>query len=138
MHQIEINLQILELFARLFLGILLVVQGYDKLFVIKVKAVINTFIDDARQKKVPYFFIAIASYFTSVTEFFGGILLILGLFHDAVCVLLMLNFLIVNIGFSILKSMWDMQHVFPRLILLIIIILLSPFFYFGLDTLLFK
>jgi putative oxidoreductase len=138
MNATEINLQVAELFARVFLGILLVAQGYDKLFVIKVKQVINTFVDDAQQKKVPYFFIAFSAYFTSVVEFFGGICLISGLFHEAVYVLLAINFILVNIGFSILKPMWDMQHVFPRVILLIIIIILSPLFYFGMDTVLFR
>jgi putative oxidoreductase len=138
MNETEINLKAAELFARLFLGILLIAQGYDKLFVVKVKQVTDTFFDDAMKKKIPYFFVAFSSYFTSITEFFGGILLVLGLFHYAVCILLMINLLVVNIGFSILKPMWDMQHVFPRLILLIIIIILSPFFYFGLDTILFR
>ncbi len=138
MNATEINLQVAELFTRVFLGLLLVAQGYDKLFVIKIKQVINIFIDDARQKKVPYFFIAFSSYFTSVVEFFGGVYLILGLFHEAVYVLLAINFIVVNIGFFILKPMWDMQHVFPRVILLIIIIILSPLFYFGLDTILFR
>jgi putative oxidoreductase len=135
MNATEISLQAAELFARLFLGILFIAQGYDKLFVIQVKQVIATFFEDARRKKIPYFFIAFSAYFTSITEFFGGILLILGLFHEAVYILLMINLLMVGIGFSALKPIWDMQHVFPRVILLIIIIVLSPFFYFGLDTL---
>jgi uncharacterized membrane protein YphA (DoxX/SURF4 family) len=138
MNETEVNLQVAELFARLFLGILLIAQGYDKLFVIKIKQVTDTFLDDAMKKKIPYFFVAFSAYFTSITEFFCGILLVLGLFHYAVCILLMINLLVVNIGFSMLKPMWDMQHVFPRFILLIIIIILSPFFYFGLDTILFR
>jgi putative oxidoreductase len=65
----------------------------------------------------------------------GGILLITGLFHQFVPIVLAINLLVVAFAFSFLRPMWDMQHVFPRVILLILILLLSNYFYFGLDTL---
>lgn len=138
MSQTDLNYSIAELFVRCFLGILLVFQGYDKLFVVKVKNVINAFHNDAEQKKVPNFLVVITSYFTSITEFFGGILLIIGLFHNIVSIILVINLLIVALAFSFLKPIWDLQHVFPRVILLTLILLLSNYFYLGIDTLLIK
>ncbi len=137
MNEIEVSLRLSELFVRLFLAILLVAQGYDKLFVIKISQVIDTFLVDARQKRIPYFFIAFSAYFTSIVEFSCGILLLLGLFHDVAIIVLIIDFLVVCIGFSILNPMWDLKNVFPRLLLLIITIMLSPFFYFGLDMIFF-
>jgi putative oxidoreductase len=138
MYENDINFNIAELFLRCFLGILITFQGYDKLFIVKLKNVINTFKEDAVRKKVPYFVIIFTSYFTSITEFFGGILLILGIFHDLVPLFIALDLLIVGFAFSFLKPVWDLHHVFPRVILLASIKLLDKYFYFGIDTLIMK
>lgn len=135
MSQTEINFSIAEAFIRCFLGILFVFQGYDKLFVVKIKNVVNAFHSQADRKHIPEFLLIATSYFTSITEFIGGILLITGLFHQFIPIILAINLLIVAFAFSFLKPMWDTQHVFPRVILLTLIILLSNYFYFGLDTL---
>jgi uncharacterized membrane protein YphA (DoxX/SURF4 family) len=135
MYENDLNLNIAELFLRCFLGILITFQGYDKLFIVKLKNVINTFKEDAARKKVPYFIITFTSYFTSITEFFGGILLIFGIFHNIVPLFIALDLLIVGFAFSFLKPVWDLHHVFPRVILLALIILLDKYFYFGIDTL---
>lgn len=138
MNQTELNYNIAELFVRCFLGILFIFQGYDKLFVVKVKNVVNAFHNDADKKHIPEFLLVFTSYFTSITEFIGGILLVTGLFHQFVPLVLALNLLIVAFAFSFLRPMWDLQHVFPRVVLLTLILLLSNYFYFGLDTLIFK
>jgi len=135
MYENDLNFKIAELFLRFFLGTLITFQGYDKLFVVKIKNVISTFKEDAERKNVPYFMIAFTSYFTSITEFFGGILLILGLFHNVVSIFIVIDLLIVGLAFSFLKPVWDLHHVFPRVILLTLVLLLSNYFYFGLDTL---
>lgn len=137
MSQIDLNFSIAEVFVRCFLGILFLFQGYDKLFVVKIKNVINAFHHETDRKHIPSFLLYFTSYFTSVTEFTGGILLITGLFHQYVAIILVINLLIVAIAFSFLKPMWDLQHVFPRVILLTLILLLSNYFYFGLDTIIF-
>lgn len=129
----EFNLSIAELFVRLFLGVLFVFQGFDKLFVVKIKNVITAFQDEANQKKVPHFLVSLTSYFTSITEFIGGSLLLLGLFHHVAYLILCVNLIVVAVAFSFLKPMWDMHHVFPRVILLIIAMVLSSHFNFGLD-----
>jgi len=135
MNQPEINLSIAEVFVRCFLGILFAFQGYEKLFVVRIKNVVNAFHNEADRKHIPEFLLVFTSYFTSITEFAGGILLITGLFHQFVPIVLAINLLVVAFAFSFLRPMWDMQHVFPRVILLILILLLSNYFYFGLDTL---
>lgn len=136
MSQVDLNFSIAEVFVRCFLGILFVFQGYDKLFVVKIKNVINAFHNEADRKHIPQFLLTFTSYFTSITEFIGGLLLITGLFHQFVPAVLAINLLIVAFAFSFLRPMWDMQHVFPRVILLTLTLLLSNYFYFGLDTLL--
>lgn len=134
MYQNDFNFRMAELFVRWFLGILLIFQGYDKLFVVKVKNVISSFKNEAERKNVPNFLIVFTSYFTSIVEFFGGILLVLGLFHNMVTIVIGINLLVVAIAFSFLKPVWELHHVFPRVILLTLILLLSNYFYFGVDT----
>lgn len=138
MNQLEFNYTIAEVFVRCFLGILLVFQGYDKLFIVKIKNVVNAFHTETDRKHIPEFLLVFTSYFTSITEFFGGIFLILGLFHQIVPIILGINLLVVAFAFSFLRPMWDLQHVFPRVILLTLILLLSNYFYFGLDALILK
>jgi putative oxidoreductase len=131
----EFNLNFAEFFLRFFLGILFIFQGYDKLFVLKIKHVVLTFQEDATRKGIPMYLITFVSYYTSVIEFFGGIALVLGFFHELAYLLLAFNLLIVAVAFSVMKPVWDLHHVFPRVILLTLIIILSKHFLFGLDTL---
>ncbi|MBL7934248.1 MAG: DoxX family protein [Bacteroidia bacterium] len=138
MYQTEFNYSIAELFVRCFLGILFIFQGYDKLFVVKIKNVVNAFHNETDRKHIPQFLLVLTSYFTSISEFFGGILLLFGLFHQIVPVILAINLLVVTFAFSFLRPMWDLQHMFPRVVLITLILLLSNYFYFGLDTLIFK
>jgi len=138
MNYTEFNFTIAELFLRFLLGILLVFQGYDKLFVVKIKNVINAFHSESVQKNVPNFLVVLVSYFSSITEFFGGIFLIMGLFHHFVPIVIAVNLIIVSIAFSIINPVWDLKHVFPRVLLVATLMLLSDYFYFGIDTLIFK
>lgn len=134
MSQTDLNFSIAEVFIRCFLGILFLFQGYDKLFVVKIKNVVNAFHNETDRKHIPEFLLVFTSYFTSITEFFGGILLITGVLHQYTPILLAINLLIVAFAFSFLRPMWDMQHVFPRVVLLTLTLLLSNYFYFGLHT----
>ena len=138
MDQSILNFNIAELFVRCFLGILLIFQGYDKLFVVKIKNVIIVFHNESERKNVPNFLVVLISYFTSIVEFFGGILLVIGLFHNQIHIVLCIDLLLVTFAFSYVNPMWDLKHVFPRAVLIISILLLSNYFYFGIDTLLFN
>jgi uncharacterized membrane protein YphA (DoxX/SURF4 family) len=63
-------------------------------------------------------------YYTSFVELLGGLLLITGLFTNYTLVALGLDLVLVAFAFSLLRPMWDMQHVFPRLLLVFILLIL--------------
>lgn len=110
--------------ARVFLGCLFFFQGYDAVFNIKIENVIETFENEFSKKGIPKFFIVFAVWFTSYTELIGGALLIVGLFQYAALYLLGINLLIAAIGFGINTAMWDLRHVFPRLALILFLLII--------------
>lgn len=133
----DYKLQIAELLIRVFTGILFLFQGYDKLFVVKMRGVVNAFMADAGRQNIPGALVKFTAYYTSIVEFFGGILLILGLFTDYTLYFLGSDLLLVCFAFSYMQPMWDMKHVFPRLILIVVLLLLpGEYNNFSLDHLL--
>lgn len=121
---LEYKFQFAELLIRLFLGMLFLVQGYDKLFNIKMSNVINTFMEKSFRHHIARPLIVAISYFTSIVEFVGGIFLILGLFTNYAVCILGIDLLLVSLAFSIMNPLWDMKHVFPRFILIILLLFL--------------
>lgn len=109
---------------RTILGILFFYQGYDKLFNIKMSGVIESFKRELGTKKIPDFILIPSAWFTSFVEFCCGGLLILGLFKTYALYLLGIDIILVAGAFSIITPMWDMQLLFPRLILLAILLYL--------------
>lgn len=135
--EISIKYYVVELILRVFCGVIFMFQGYDKVFKVKIRGVIETFRYEAQQKNMPSFLLTFSAYYTSYVEFFGGILLILGLFKNYALTFLGLDMIMVAIAFSYLKPMWDMRFVFPRLILIAILLILpTRWAYFSLDNLL--
>jgi len=127
------------LIARLFLGCLFFFQGYDAVFNIKIKNVIGAFENDFSRKGIPRFFIIAASWFTSCTELIGGALLIVGLFEYSALYLLGINLIIAAVGFGISTPMWDTKHVFPRLTLILLFLIIPQSWNtFSLDHLFFN
>jgi len=110
----------IHLLVRIVLGILFLFQGYDKLFNIKVAGVTEYFQSEMRNKNIPGFLLPLTAWFTSLAEFVGGLLIILGLFKTYALYLIGVDLIIVTAAFSLLKPMWDMNLVLPRLLLLII------------------
>lgn len=110
--------------ARVFLGFLFFFQGYDAVFNIKVKNVIETYEASFLQKGIPRFVTVAGSWFTSYVELIGGFLLIVGLFEYYSLYLLGINLLIVNVAFGISNPMWDMKYVSPRLALLLFLLII--------------
>ena len=130
----EYKIQFAELFIRCFAGILFFFQGYDKLFKVKMVSVTDTFMRDASRYNVPRFVVSFVAYFTSIIELLGGLLLVLGLFTEVAVLALCLDLLIVAFAFSFLDPMWDLRYMFPRLALLVLLLLLSnQSVLFGLD-----
>ncbi len=111
--------------ARVFLGLLFFFQGYDAVYKVKIKNVIQTYESTFMIKGIPKWLTTIASWFTSCSALIGGLFLIFGLFEYITLYVLALNLIIASIGFGINTPMWDMRFVFPRL-LLVLFLLLVP------------
>jgi uncharacterized membrane protein YphA (DoxX/SURF4 family) len=125
--------------ARIFLGFLFLFQGYDVIFNIKIKNVIATYQSSFQNKGIPGFLTVLGAWFTSYTELVCGFFLILGCFEYISLYLLGINLIIASIAFGINAAMWDMRYIFPRLILLLFL-LIAPDSWniWALDTLIFK
>ena len=115
---VNYKIEIAELIIRLFTGILFLFQGYDKIFKVKINVVTDTFLEDAEHYHIHKPLVSLVTYFTSFIEFIGGILLILGLFTNYTLLALGFDLVLVCFAFSLIRPMWDMQYVFPRLILI--------------------
>jgi putative oxidoreductase len=114
----DFKLQFAEMLVRGFTGILFLFQGCDKLFRIKIGGVVRTFAGEAELHHISKPLVSLLAVYTSVIEFFCGILLIVGLFTQYNLYLLGFDLLFVCIAFSVLDPVWDMRHVFPRLVLI--------------------
>ena len=133
----DYQLYTFEFLIRVFTGIIFLFQGYDKLFSVKLKQVVDTFDDEAEKKHIPKTLVIISSYYSSIIEFTGGLFLLLGIFKPIVLTLLGIDLLMVAVAFSSLEAMWDMKHVFPRLVLVSIMMILPPHWeFFSLSKLL--
>lgn len=120
----EYKLYIAESMLRIFAGILFFFQGYDKLFKIKMPGVIDTFMRDAERNNIKRPLVSIVAYYTSTVEFLGGIFLVFGILTNYSLYALGLDLILVCFAFSMVEPMWDMKHVFPRFILVILLLLL--------------
>lgn len=110
--------------ARVFLGFVFFLQGYDKVFRLGVKQVIQTVHEPLAAKGVPRFFSATGAYFTSYIELIFGALLIIG-FAKYYCLgLLGFDLIFAAIAFGIVEPVWDMKHIFPRLALLLFLLVI--------------
>lgn len=116
--------QIAEFILRAFCGVIFLYQGYDKLFKVKISGVTEAFQVNAEKNNIPQFVLKLSAIYTSVVEFFGGLLLILGLFKTYALAFLGLDLLLVGIAFSMLEPVWDMRHVFPRLIMVVSLLMM--------------
>jgi putative oxidoreductase len=110
--------------ARIFLGLLFFFQGYDAVFNVKIRNVIQVYENSFASKGIPRFLTVVGAWFTSYIEFIGGLLLILGVFQYYVLSLLGLDLIIASIAFGISTPMWDTRHVFPRLLLLLLLLII--------------
>jgi putative oxidoreductase len=129
----EIKYYIVEFLVRLFCGIIFLFQGFDKLFTVKMTGVVDSFSLETSKLHVPRFLVFFVAFITSMIEFLGGAMLILGLYKNIALTLLGIDIIIVTVAFSFLNPIWDMRHVFPRLLL---ISLPDEWFHFGIENLL--
>jgi uncharacterized membrane protein YphA (DoxX/SURF4 family) len=104
---------------RVFLGILFFAQGYDKVFRIKISGVVQTFEHPLIVRHMPRWILVLSACFTSFVEMICGFMLILGFVKYYALYLLGIDLLMVAVAFSIIEPMWDLRHVFPRMVLLL-------------------
>lgn len=112
------------LFARALLGIIFLMQGYGKIFTYTVPKLYDMFFKDFEKTFLPKWLIWGTAYYTSYVEMICGFLLIIGLFRKYALHLLAIDVLIVSFGHGLLEPIWDLQHVIPRAILLLAILLI--------------
>ena len=115
---------VLEFTLRVILGLLFFFQGYDKVVRMGLKNVTDTFRAQLGTIPVPNFILMISTYYSSLVELICGGLLIIGLFGLYPLYFLSVDLILVVGAFSLIRPMWDMQYVFPRLVLLAILLYL--------------
>lgn len=126
------------LFTRALLGIIFLMQGFGKVFTFTVPKVYHMFFADFEKTFLPKWLIWVTVYYTSYVELFCGFLLIIGLFRKWALYLLALDLVIVSFGHGLLEPIWDLQHVIPRALLLIAILVMpAGWDRWNLDRLLF-
>ncbi len=118
------HLILAALLARVFLGVLFFLQGYDKVFRMGLKRVIETIHTPLHDKGIPNTLSVLGAYYTSYTELVCGVLLIAGFLKYYSLYLLGIDLLFVSLLFGIVEPMWDMKHIFPRLVLLIFLLII--------------
>lgn len=130
----EFNQIFVAAFIRMLAGVLFLFQGYDKIFNIGMEATRDTIKNSLTHKRIPTVLVSFIVTYTSWIELACGALLIAGLFTYPAIYLLCVNILIVTIGFSMVKAMWENTQVYVRLILLIFLLLIpSSWAVFSLD-----
>ncbi len=115
---------VLVFILRVILGLLFFFQGYDKVFKVKVNGVVDFFRSELGSIKVHNTVLKITTYYTSYVELICGSLLIIGLFTKYSLYFLGVDLILAVGAFSLIKPMWDMQLLFPRLMLLSILLYL--------------
>lgn len=108
----------LPFMIRVILGSLFFFQAYEKLFRIGLDESYRVFQEDAQRKNVPIWFMKGSVIISSYIELIAGFMLIIGFFQSYAMFLLGINLIMVSIGFGYLQGLWDIRHVFPRIVLL--------------------
>jgi uncharacterized membrane protein YphA (DoxX/SURF4 family) len=111
------------LFTRALLGIIFLMQGFGKIFILTVPKIYAMFFADFEKTFLPKWLLWGTAYYTSYVEMICGFLLIIGLFRKYALYLLGIDLLIVSFGHGLMEPIWDLQHVIPRAIILITILL---------------
>ena len=133
-HFDEYSEEVAVLLIRLMLGILFVIQGYDKLVNIGLKETAIVYEREIHIKFLPKWAYTATAVYSCYVEFFGGFLLILGLFKNIALVFLGADLLLVALAMGMLNPVWDMKFVMPRFLLLILLLILpDEWDFFSLD-----
>jgi len=114
----------LPFMIRLIVGILFLFQAYDKLLRVGLKETFEAIHETYKVYNIPKWFLKLSVTVSTYIELIAGSLLIIGLFKPIALLLLGINLIMVTVSFSFHKGIWNMQNVFPRLLLLIALFLI--------------
>ncbi|MBK5285331.1 MAG: hypothetical protein JJE25_07990 [Bacteroidia bacterium] len=112
------------LLVRLLVGILFLFQGYDKIFRIGINNVADAANTPFIEKFFGRFVFRTSIQISSWLELLAGAILVAGFHRDEALILLSANMLVAGLVFTLIKPMWDMQYFFPRLILLVFLMII--------------
>ena len=112
------------LLARVVLGILFFLQGYDKLFGLGLKKTEEGVEEALHDTKLPTSLVKLITVFSTLVELIGGLMLILGLLIYPALTFLGIDLLVVVFAMSLREPLWDMRFVWPRLVLILLLLLL--------------
>jgi uncharacterized membrane protein YphA (DoxX/SURF4 family) len=133
----EEHYKIAILIARVFLGVLFFMQGYDKVFGIGLKNITESFKKELGNSILPGPIITLSAYYTSFIELIGGFFLILGFMKYYTLYALGLDLILVAVAMGMIEPLWKMDFVFPRLALILFLLVVpAEWDTFCLDTLL--
>jgi len=120
----DISKMVAIMTARTILGLLFLFQGYDKIFRVGIGQVSNAVNSGLGNDNLSPGLVNTIVFISSWIELIAGGMLILGIFKNIAAIALCLNLIVVTAGFSFSKPIWDEMHVFVRLSLLLLVMLL--------------
>lgn len=121
--------------ARLFLGLLFFMQGYDKVVRLGIKKVAQTYRTELNRTALPPVVITLSAYATSYIEMVGGLMLLLGFMKYYVLYALGFDLMMVAVAMSLISPLWQTDLVFPRLVLLLTLLFVpAAWDVFSLDS----
>ncbi len=111
------------LFLRVLLGVIFFFQGYAKVFWLGMSGVYkNAFA--GLEGRLPSWLLWGTVYTTSILELICGFLLILGIWTNRNLFVLAAILIVASIGHGIESGIFDLQHIFPRAILVALLLIL--------------
>lgn len=111
------------LIIRLIAGILFLFQGYDKIFRLRLSKTGEAATYALSSLHLPGSLVKFIAVVTAIVEFSGGIMLISGFLILPACYMLMAGLLPITIAMAIREPVWNMETVWPRLVLLTFLML---------------
>ncbi|CAN5229691.1 hypothetical protein BH09BAC5_BH09BAC5_12410 [soil metagenome] len=121
---LEYRIDIAVFLTRLVLGILFFFQGYDKIFRLGLAKTENAIADALHNTKLPVPFVKFTVAVSSLIELIAGLMLIAGFLIYPALAALGIDLLIVVFAMSLREPLWDMRYLWPRLVLLLLLLLL--------------
>lgn len=118
------KLDLAVLLMRIVLGILFFMQGYDKVFGLGLKRTEEGVEEAMRDTKIPASLVKGITLVSSIIELLGGLMLIVGILIYPALTFLGVDLLVVVFAMSLREPLWDMRFVWPRLVLVLALLLL--------------